>query len=301
MAGMTVKCITIRVQRLESDLGGLLWLLRLLTDLGGTPLLLFELASTMSSRLLFGRMNVRLYLYPSKLSPGQTPPSYRWGTSSEYGDDAVRRGVDGIVYTPGFIRSLSGSEGNKAGIQIEVDLNRAQPTGGHGGPAQRDVGLSQIGCSTSQPHIEFTGRISTNLRQTRKELLKEKALVSALAVLILVVVWSVVWICYTAGDCLDSVTMLSALYDALYALYELVVGLYVCCWLVFVGCVMMLCGFCGAHAVWFILPWCSLWCSCSEVEGLLWLFGWLLGRLECVSLEKFAAQDPKFADILLLD
>ncbi|KAF5933212.1 hypothetical protein HYC85_029383 [Camellia sinensis] len=91
-----------------------------------------------------------------------------WGTSSEYGDDVVKRWVDGIVYyTPGFIRSLSGSEGNKAGIQIEVDLNRAQPTGGHGGPAQRDVGLSQIGCSTSQPHIEFTGHIqSPNLRQT---------------------------------------------------------------------------------------------------------------------------------------
>ncbi|KAI8010033.1 Callose synthase 3 [Camellia lanceoleosa] len=51
MAGMIVKCITIRVWRLESDLGGLLWLLRLLADLGGTPLLLFQLASALSSRL----------------------------------------------------------------------------------------------------------------------------------------------------------------------------------------------------------------------------------------------------------
>ncbi|GMP41787.1 hypothetical protein CsSME_00011760 [Camellia sinensis var. sinensis] len=99
------------------------------------------------------------------------------GTSSEYGDDAVKRVVDGIVYTPGFIRSLSGSEGNRNGIQIEVDLNRAraQPIGEHSGPTQRDVGLSQIGCSTSQPHIEFTGHIqSPNLRPTRNELLMEK-------------------------------------------------------------------------------------------------------------------------------
>ncbi|KAI8022913.1 Clathrin heavy chain 2 [Camellia lanceoleosa] len=51
MAGMIVKCITIRVWTLESDLGGLLWLLRLLADLGGTPLLLFQLASALSSRL----------------------------------------------------------------------------------------------------------------------------------------------------------------------------------------------------------------------------------------------------------
>ncbi|KAI7980448.1 Clathrin heavy chain 2 [Camellia lanceoleosa] len=73
MAGMIVKCITIRVWRLESDLGGLLWLLRLLSDLGGTPLLLFQLASALSSRcwlgggLLGGKLNAFESLELSRL------------------------------------------------------------------------------------------------------------------------------------------------------------------------------------------------------------------------------------------
>lgn len=34
MDGMTDLCISIRLLRLKSNLGGLLWLLRLMTDLG---------------------------------------------------------------------------------------------------------------------------------------------------------------------------------------------------------------------------------------------------------------------------
>ncbi|GMP68894.1 hypothetical protein CsSME_00028347 [Camellia sinensis var. sinensis] len=45
-------------------------------------------------------------------------------------DRDERRRVDGEVYTPSFIKSLSGSEGNKVRIQIEVDLNRTQMAGG---------------------------------------------------------------------------------------------------------------------------------------------------------------------------
>ncbi|GMP87691.1 hypothetical protein CsSME_00039961 [Camellia sinensis var. sinensis] len=46
------------------------------------------------------------------------------GTSSKHCDDVVGRGVDGNVYTPSFMKSISGSAGNRAGIQLEVDLNR---------------------------------------------------------------------------------------------------------------------------------------------------------------------------------
>ncbi|KAL7250809.1 hypothetical protein ACSBR1_012757 [Camellia fascicularis] len=40
------------------------------------------------------------------------------GTSSKHCADVVRRRVDGEVHTPGFIKSISGSIGNIAGIQI---------------------------------------------------------------------------------------------------------------------------------------------------------------------------------------
>ncbi|GMQ03247.1 hypothetical protein CsSME_00049123 [Camellia sinensis var. sinensis] len=72
------------------------------------------------------------------------------GLSYEQYDDGARCRVDAEVYTSGFIRSLSGSDCNRQGIHLEVDLNRAQLAGGLDGSALRFDGLVQSHHNTSQ-------------------------------------------------------------------------------------------------------------------------------------------------------
>ncbi|THG03601.1 hypothetical protein TEA_006946 [Camellia sinensis var. sinensis] len=93
-------------------------------------------------------------------------------------DRDERRRVDGEVYTPSFIKSLSGSEGNKVRIQIEVDLNRTQMVGGLVRSAQRLVGLVQLDNCKPQGPTDFTAHTkSPYLCPTRKEILKEKEII----------------------------------------------------------------------------------------------------------------------------
>ncbi|CAL5347681.1 unnamed protein product [Camellia sinensis] len=75
------------------------------------------------------------------------------GMSCKQCDDSVRRRVDGDVYTPGFIRSLSRSGNNRLGIHLEVALDGAQMAGGLVGPAQRTEGLVHLGKSNFQDPI----------------------------------------------------------------------------------------------------------------------------------------------------
>ncbi|KAI8001047.1 (-)-germacrene D synthase, partial [Camellia lanceoleosa] len=68
-------------------------------------------------------------------------------------DDRYR--VDDEVYTPGFIKSLSGSEGNRLGIQIEVDLNRTQMTGGLVGGIGRPKKMKKIKKSLADRKVDI--------------------------------------------------------------------------------------------------------------------------------------------------
>ncbi|KAI7979697.1 putative ribonuclease H protein, partial [Camellia lanceoleosa] len=64
--------------------------------------------------------------------------------SSKHRDDGVGRGVDGNIYTPGFMKSISGSAGNRAGIHLEVDLNRAQTSPGLNGGIGRPEKMRKL-------------------------------------------------------------------------------------------------------------------------------------------------------------
>ncbi|GMP56130.1 hypothetical protein CsSME_00020718 [Camellia sinensis var. sinensis] len=79
------------------------------------------------------------------------------GTSCKQCGDNARRRVDGDVYTPGFIRSLSGSESNRLGIHLEMAFDGAQMVGGLVGSAQRIEGPAQLDKSNFQDPITFLG------------------------------------------------------------------------------------------------------------------------------------------------